>query len=405
MSALDQTIERVARDAYGRVLARLAYQWRDLQAAEDALGDALALALSRWPVDGVPQAPDAWLLTTARNQLRQAHRHQAVATREDTVSALALEAESVQTPEPLGDHRLRLMSVCAHPAIDESIRTPLMLQTVLGLDAAFLARAFLVPGATMGQRLVRAKRKIRDAGIPFDLPEHAELKARIGAVIECVYAAFTQGAAVPDLIDESLYLGRVLVESLPDEPEALALLALMMFVRARAPASQGGAGEFVPLHEQDTTLWKRDMIVEAEVILRHAATLRRPGPFQLEAAIHSAHCQRLFTGVIPWRSVAFLYRALNHIAPTVSSHVAEAIALIETEQTAEAAIVLGEIEPNSVEHYAPFWLAMAHLARAIGDDSEEVTCLKHAQSLLDDPGQKAYVAKRLSRAPRRGSKP
>ena len=288
MNDVHRTIEVVARESYGRLIAFLSARLRDVTAAEDALGDAFLAALTTWPRDGLPQKPEAWLLTAARNRLIDRARHD---RRLQSASAAALELITAKTEEALPDgefpdERLTLMFVCAHPAIDPAVHTPLMLQTVLGLDAAAIARAFLVSPAAMGQRLVRAKAKIRDAGIAFEVPDEAELPERLDAVLEAIYAAYGSGwddAAGADprargLADEAIWLARVVVQRLPEEPEARGLLALILHCESRRPARRAPDGRYVPLSEQDPELWSKPMIVEAEQVLVVAAERRTTRP-------------------------------------------------------------------------------------------------------------------------------
>ncbi|MFE0758269.1 RNA polymerase sigma factor [Inquilinus sp. NPDC058860] len=300
-----RAVERAARDSYGRLVTFLAARSRDIAAAEDALADAFRSALETWPRDGVPDRPEAWLLTAARRRLIDGARHLQV--RAEAVPDLRVAAEEAQelaASDAFPDERLRLLFVCAHPAIDPAIHTPLMLQTVLGLDAARIASAFLVSPAAMGQRLSRAKGKIRDAGIGFELPEAKELPPRLDAVLQAVYAAYGSGwddvaGADPrrrGLAAEAIDLGRMLRPLLPAEPEVEGLLALMLHCEARREARRGPAGDYVPLSEQDSARWSKPMMAEAEHILSAAAQDRRMGRFQLEAAIQSVHAQRARTG-------------------------------------------------------------------------------------------------------------
>lgn len=392
------SVERAARDAYGQLVATLAFRFRDLAAVEDALGDALHAALVHWPKTGVPESPKAWLLTAAKNKMLQAARHRSVTERPDTLLSITseLETRAASSPESFGDHRLRLMFVCAHPAIDEHVRTPLMLQTVLGLDAAAIGAQFLLPAATMGQRLVRAKRKIRDACIPFDPPEGPELEDRLSAVLEGIYAAF--GAADGTnrgTTDESLFLAELLAALMPSEPEALGLHALLRFSSARRAASRGDDGEFVPLAQQDVRRWDRASIVAAEEVLRRAAALRKPGPFQLEAAIQSAHCQRLFSGRTPWQAIAYLYQALNAIAPTAGSVVGHAVALAELGDLDGARDALSGLDDAHTTLFQPYWVARAHLAHLGNDLRDRRHCLERAVALTEDMAVRTYLVGQL----------
>ncbi len=297
------TAERVARESYGRLIAILSTRTRDIAGAEDALGDALLSALKTWHLRGVPANPDAWLLTAARNAAKNVTRRAGLHKGVENDLAL-LEERNAADPSPFPDERLKLMFVCAHPAIDPALRAPLMLQVVLGLDAVRIARAFLIGPATMGQRLVRAKTKIRDAGLKFDIPEAKVLPDRLEEVLDAVYAAYGVGwdglqhapAEGRDLTEETIYLGRLLVALMPDEPEPRGLLALMLYCEARRDARLTADGAFVPLDRQNARLWSAEMIVEAEGLLTAASRKGRFGRFQCEAAIQSVHVQRPITG-------------------------------------------------------------------------------------------------------------
>jgi RNA polymerase sigma-70 factor, ECF subfamily len=393
------TAARVAREAYGRLVAALSVRFRDVAAAEDALGDAFAEALARWPETGVPASPDAWLLTVAKNELRQGARHRTMASNPRVLGALeqAL-VELSEQPSEKGDLRLRLLLVCAHPAIDETVRTPLMLQAVLGLDAARIARAFLVTPAAMSQRLVRAKQKIRDAGIPFDEPEPAERPGRMAAVYEAIYAAFavdydeSEGEpGVESLAEEAVYLARVLTELAPNDPEALGLYALLQLSHSRRGASTTPDGTFVPLAEQDVARWNRAAILDANAVLLRAATFRVPGPFQLEAAIQSAHCQRLFSGHTPWKAIELLYAALNATWPTIASAVAHAAVLVELEREADAEALLARIDRARVAEYAPYWVVLSHARRRSGDLAGARDAMSKAITLTRSPRLRTFL--------------
>src|SRR5215472_3457103 len=297
-----RAIERAARESYGRLVAFLAARSRDVAAAEDALADAFHAALESWPRDGVPDKPEAWLLVAARRRLIDAARH--ARTRADaapTLLAIADEAQEMAgVAAAFPDERLKLLFICAHPAIDAAARTPLMLQVVMGLDAARIASAFLVQPSAMGQRLSRAKAKIRDAGIAFELPEAKELPARIGAVLEAIYAAYGSGwddvaGADPrrkGLATEAIELGRLLLRLMPDDADVKGLLALMLYCESRRDARRSAEGSYIPLSEQDVSRWSMPLIAEAERILTAAREAESIGRFQLEAAIQSVHAQR-----------------------------------------------------------------------------------------------------------------
>ena len=401
-----QAAELAARTSYGRLVAYLAARSHDVAAAEDALGDAFAAAIASWPRVGVPDKPEAWLLAAARRQLVDAARHASVAatgalTLRTVVEAAHQEA-SWETVFP--DERLKLLFVCAHPAIDEAARTPLMLQTVLGLDAARIASAFLVAPATMGQRLVRVKAKIRDAGIRFEIPEPAELPRRLQAVLDAIYAAYGSGwedvaGADPrrkGLAEEAIWLGRLLAQLLPGEPEAQGLLALMLHCEARRGARRDAAGGYVPLSSQDVALWLRPMIEEAERILAAASRAQKPGRFQLEAAIQSAHAERAATGVTDWDGIALLYEGLIRLAPAVGARVAYAAALAEASNADRGLAVLDAIPSDGVRTYQPYWALRAHLLKRLGRVSDAKEAYAHAIGVSEDMAVRDFLVGQAS---------
>lgn len=407
--------ELAARASYGRLLAILASGTGDVLLAEDALADAFEQALLHWPDDGVPQRPDAWLLTVARNRQRdewKSARHR-LATPLDSLPEPAMPDSS---PSEFPDRRLPLLLVCAHPAIAEDIRAPLMLQTVLGFDAAQIAAAFAVPPATMAQRLVRAKKRIRDARIPFELPGPEVLPERLPPVLEAVYGclaipavSFNGGAggsaAGPDdggagsrpSLAEGLFLAELVAGSLETEPEAWGLAALAAFLLSR-PA----AGSYVPLEDQDTRSWNAVLIRRGEEYLRRASALvdasRGPGRFQLEAAIQAVHAERSRSGRTDWTALGTLYSALNTVAPTLGSLVAQAVVIGRLDGPLAGLRRLDAIAaeyPAGCGQFQPYFAARADALDATGDPDGAAEALRTAIALSTDPRIRDYLAAKL----------
>ncbi|WP_137930207.1 RNA polymerase sigma factor [Mesorhizobium comanense] len=393
--------EAAARQSYGKLVAWLAARTRDVAAAEDALADAFAAALERWPKSGVPDKPEAWLLAVARRRRVDVVRRRL--TREaarDHLQLIAEETEARMTDEDLPDERLRLMFACAHPAIEPGVRAPLILQAVLGFDAATIASAFLVPPATMGQRLVRAKTRIRETGIPFRVPEQAELGERLDAVLAAIYATFAEGWLDPagtetrrrNLATEGIWLGRLVASLLPDEPEALGLLSLMLFAEARRAARRDASGDYVPLADQDHALWDHALVEEAEALLRRAASLGAIGRYQLEAAVQSAHAARRLSGRTDWEAVRELYDALLAVAasPVVAINRAVAIAEVEGAVAGLAALyVLGD--DKRLDDYQPYWAARAGLLARLGQVPQATEAYDRAIGLERDPAVRRFL--------------
>ena len=403
-SATHTAIEAVARNSYGRLIAFLAARSGDVAGAEDALGDAFVAALERWPVDGIPQKPEAWLLHAARNRMIDAaRRNQVRQNSEKFLQQIAEEAQTVAaTHEHFPDERLKLLFVCAHPAIDAAARTPLMLQTVLGVDAARIASAFLVSPAAMGQRLVRAKNKIRDAAIPFRVPEPPEWDERISFVLDAIYSAYTTGweslievnSTHHALAGDAIAIGRTLVQLMPVEPEANGLLALMLHCEARRAARYTSNGEYVPLDKQDIARWSQPMIDEAEKLLLSAAAFKHMGRYQLEAAIQSVHASRAVSGCINWPEIVLLYEGLVQIAPGIGSLVGRAVALAQAGKPAAGFAALEEIPATRIVNYQPYWAARGHLLQLLNQKDEGRKAFTRAASLTDDPALRDHLFKR-----------
>ena len=405
--AAHQAAERAARDSYGRLLAILSARTHDIAASEDALADAFARALERWPADGVPERPEAWLLSVARHRKMDAWRHTRV--QDAATENLLLLAGEVDVGAADGttvpDERLRLLFVCAHPAIDAAARAPLMLQTVLGLDAARMAGAFLTAPSTLGQRLVRAKARIRAAGIPFEYPQARELPQRLQDVLDGIYAAYGTGwddvdgaDALPrGLTAEAIDLCRILCGLMPDEPEPLGLLALMLFCESRAAARRDDAGAYVPLDQQDTARWDPALLAEAEQHLRRASGMQVLGAYQLEAAIQSAHCERRVGAPVPPEALVALYEGLLALRHSLGAQVSLACALANARGPDAGLQALDAIPAAEVASYQPFWAARAHLLAAGGARAAARQAYDRAIGLSGSAVVRAYLNARSQR--------
>ena len=402
--AAARAAERVARESYGRLVAFLAARTRDVAGAEDALGEAFAAALHTWPRVGVPANPDAWLLTVARRrQTDFVRRRQTRVAGEVQLRLIAEEIEAAAAePETIPDRRLALMFACAHPAIERSMRAPLILQTILGLSAEDIAAAFLIPPATMGQRLVRAKTRIRDAGIPFAVPE--ELAERLHAVLDAIYAAYSKGwnevgdAGAPEIAEEAVWLGRLVVSLLPNEPEAKGMLALMLYAEARRSARRDAAGAYVPLEQQDTSRWDDAQIALAERMLHEASQSGPTGRYQLEAAIQSAHTARRLTGVANWPIVVKLYDHLLALtnSPVVVLNRAVAVAEVEGAAAALNGAMAALASDKRMLGYQPYWAARGHLLARTGHATEALEAFTVAIGLTTDDAVRAYLQRQAS---------
>ena len=394
-----RAIERVARESYGRLVAYLSSHTRDVASAEDALSDALVAALTTWSRDGVPQNPGAWLLTAARRSFIDLVRHRRVVEASEPTLLLLREEREVSLSAEFPDDRLKLLFVCAHPAIDPAMHTPLMLQTVLGLDAARIAGAFLVSPKTMGQRLVRAKTKIRDGGIQFEIPQERELPQRLGAVLDAIYAAFgigwdnMAGADQPgrDLTDEAIWLARVVLQLMPDNAEVRGLLALMLHCEARRGARRGPDGRYIPLSNQDTKQWSLPLIEEAEHHLAQAFKLGRSGRFQLEAAIQSVHAERARSDRIDWAAISIFYEQLTRVSPTLGTRTGYAAAIAEAKGPEAGLAVLDAIAVDAVSGYQPYWAVRAHLLQRLGKTTEAFDAYDRAIGLAEDPAVREFL--------------
>jgi len=398
--------ERAARTSYGRLLAILASSTRDIALAEDALADAFERALRTWPESGVPDSPDGWLLTVARHRQSDVLGSAARRTSDPLPDGDALGVRESSAPldeyDPsnIPDRRLELLFACAHPAIDPAVRTPLMLQTVLGFEAVQIAGAFALPGPTMAQRLVRAKRRIRDAGIPFAIPDRTAMPARLGSVLEAVYGCFAidwRGSSAPtvreSMAGEAQYLAVTLAELLDTEPEAWGLGALITLSLARVPTRS--AATFVPLDEQDARQWSTPLIAEGDRYVRRAADVRpasQPiGRFELEAAIQSVHCARAASGAVDWAALCTLHQALVAVAPTLGARVALAAATSHTDGPAAGLAVLDAIDHAAAARFQPAWATRAALLAEAGDVRAAVAAYDKAISLTTDTPTRSWL--------------
>jgi predicted RNA polymerase sigma factor len=402
-----------ARDSYGRLLALLATSTSDLAAAEDALADAFERALRTWPSQGVPGSPDAWLLTVARNRLRdqwKSARVQRAVPLDDGWDALAI-VDDIDV-DSIPDRRLELMLVCAHPAIERAVHTPLMLNTVLGFTAEQVGRAYSMPPSTMATRLVRAKRRIKAAGIPFRIPDRADLPARMASVLEAVYGAYVidwatgpQDRRLPSdaLPSEALHLAEVLATLVPGDPEARGLAALIELSAARAPARLDAGGRFVPLADQDPSSWNPRLIRRGHEHLRAAHARGQLGRFQLEAAIQAVHCARGPDGTTDWPTLLTLHRVLQSVAPSLGSGVALAAVTAEVDGPAAGLAALDALLAEAGEQarrFQPAKATRAHLLDRLGRKEAAIAAYESAISLTHDTAERQYLEHRRDRAAR-----
>ncbi len=411
MSNLEQSrraADRAARESYGRLVALLSSITRDVASAEDALAEAFAAALRQWPSQGVPRNPQGWLLAVARRRLVDASRRSG--THERFQEHLKLITDELDAEREISreipDRRVALMFACAHPEIEPSIRTPLILQTILGFTAEAIAAAFLVPPATMAQRLVRAKARLKQSGIPFAVPELVDLPGRLDAVLQAVYAAYSrdwaEAAEVTEdrLSDEAIWLGQVVAELIPDQAEVKGLLALMLFLDARRRARSAADGSYVPLDEQDTDRWNLAQIRQAEALMKDANRMEGAGRFQIEAAIQSAHVARRLYGVDSRPDIVALYDVLFTLVPTP---VVALNRLVARSRLSGADEVLDEIreigaDPRLVD-YQPYWAARGMLLAEVGRNREAREALTAALGLSTDDAVRAFLQRRIARLP------
>lgn len=396
--------ERVARESFGRLVAFLAARTGDVAGAQDALADAFTEALRAWPVAGVPASPCGWVLTAARRRQTDARRRHK--TGRDGEAQLILMREEIEAltaaSEEIPDRRLALMFACAHPDIEPNCRAPLILQTILGLTAAEIGAAFLVPPAAMGQRLVRAKARIKQMELGFHVPEGKDLPARVVHVLDAVYAAYTKAwsecgeAQTSPLVTEAIWLAQLVVLLLPEEPEAKGVLALMHYAQARIAARRDAEDAYAPLEAHDVRLWDFGQIRRAEDLLRQANAQGASGRYQIEAAIQSAHVARRLKGESNWREVVALYDLLSLYAPSPVVTLNRAVALANVAGPVAALAAMEPLaEDRRMAAYQPYWAALGHLCAEIGRREQAHQALILALGLSADPAVRIFLQLRI----------
>jgi RNA polymerase sigma-70 factor (ECF subfamily) len=392
-------VERVFREEYGRAVAVLVRTFGDIELAEDAVQDAFTAAVQRWPTSGLPPSPAGWIITTARNRAIDRLRREASREGKHAQAALLTAPERTGEEGPVPDDRLRLIFTCCHPALAMEARVALTLRLLGGLTTGEIAHAFLISEPTMAQRLARAKGKIRAARIPYRVPRDADLPDRLRSVLAVVYLIFTEGHAAStgdrlgreDLAAEAIRLGRLLAELMPDEPEVLGLLALMLLVEARRPARTTAAGELVLLADQDRMAWDRDLIEEGQDLVRKCLRRNQPGPYQIQAAINAVHSDAASAAETDWLQIVALYDQLLAVAPSPVVALNRAVAVAEVEGPASA---LELVDGLALERYHVFHAVRADLLRRLGRNAQAAAAYQAAIDLAQNAVERRYLQHR-----------